>query len=198
MPRLPALAREELSEHEDLFQQIERHLGVLPNSTLTMGHRPEIMRAFAALNETVMGPGKVDRGLKQLVVLMASSAANCAYCQAHTSHVAEKRGVAVEKIEALWEFETSELFDDAERAALRVARGAGRSPNEVTDEEFADLREHFDAEQIVELVAAISVFGFLNRWNDTMATTLESSPLAFAQQHLAPANDWDVGKHAEA
>lgn len=192
MPRIPALDRAELAEHEPLFQRIEQHLGVLPNSTLTMGHRPEIMQAFAALNEVVMGPGTVDRGLKQLVVLMASAAANCAYCQAHTSHVAEDRGVSIEKIEAVFEFETSPLFDDAERAALRVARGAGRVPNEVTDEEFADLRAHFSDDQVVELVAAIAVFGYLNRWNDTMATTLESSPLAFASTHLS---GWDAGKH---
>lgn len=193
MPRIPARTREELAEHEPLFQRIERHLGVLPNSTLTMAHQPDIMQAFAALNETVMGPGSVDQGLKQLVVLMASAAASCAYCQAHTSHVAEDRGVPIEKIEAIWEFETDPLFGDAERAALRVARGAGRVPNEVTDEEFADLRRHFSDEQVVEIVAAVAVFGFLNRWNDTMATTLENSPLAFASTHLS---GWDVGKHA--
>lgn len=195
MPRLEPRDRADLSEFEPLFQAIEGHLGILPNSTLTMAHRPDIMRAFAELNATVMGEGTVDRGLKQLVVLMASNSANCAYCQAHTSHVAELRGVHADKIEAVFEFETSPLFDDAERAALRVARGAGRVPNEVTDEEFADLRAHFSDEQVVEIVAAICVFGYLNRWNDTMATTLEQSPLAFASEHLAPAAGWDVGKH---
>jgi len=192
MPRLPALDRSALPALEPLFQRVEEHLGVLPNSTLTMAHRPDIAEAFAALNATVMGPGRVDAGLKQLVVLMASNAAACAYCQAHTSHVAERRGVPIEKIEALWGFETSDLFDAAARAALVVARGAGRSPNEVTDAEFAELRRHFDDAQVVEIVAAICVFGYLNRWNDTMATTLESSPLAFARQHL---EGWEVGKH---
>jgi uncharacterized peroxidase-related enzyme len=195
MPRVPPLDRSELAEFEPLFERIETHLGVLPNSTLTMGHRPKIMAAFADLNEAVMGAGQVDRGLKQLVVLVASAAASCAYCQAHTSHVAADRGVAVERIEAVFEFETSPLFSDAERAALRVARGAGRVPNEVTDEEMADLRRHFTDAQVVELVAAMAVFGFLNRWNDTMATTLESSPLAFARDHLEQSG-WEGGKHA--
>jgi uncharacterized peroxidase-related enzyme len=194
MPRLPARDRAELSEFEPLFERIESHLGVLPNSTLTMAHRPDIMRAFAELNEAVMGPGQVDGGLKQLVVLMASSAASCAYCQAHTSHVAERRGVPVEKIEAVWEFETSPLFSAAERAALRVARGAGRTPNEVTDGDVEELRRHFTDAQVAEIVAAIAVFGYLNRWNDTVATTLESSPLAFARSHLAGAG-WSGDKH---
>lgn len=194
MPRLPALERGVLPAHEELFASIEAHLGVLPNSTLTMAHRPEIMAAFANLNQAVMGPGTVDAQLKQLVALMVSSAATCRYCQAHTAHVAHDRGVTEAKIEALFEHETSDLFDDAERAALTVAEGAGHVPNQVTDEQFATLREHFTDEQVVELVAVMSVFGYLNRWNDTMATTLESSPLAFAGDHLQ-ADGWSVGKH---
>jgi uncharacterized peroxidase-related enzyme len=192
MPRVPPMGREDLAEYEPLFRQIEDHLGVLPNSTLTMGHRPEIMRHFAELNAAVMGPGAVDQRLKQMVVLIASAAAGCSYCQAHTSHVAEQRGVATDKIEAIWEFETSELFDEAERAALRVAHGAGQVPNAVTDEQVADLRRYYSDEAVVEIVAAIAVFGYLNRWNDTLATTLEQSPLAFGEQHLP---GWQVGKH---
>ncbi len=197
MPRIQALPREELSDFEPLFAQIEHHLGVLPNSTLTMGHRPEIMQAFAALNAAVMNPGLVPQGLKQMVAAVASAAAGCRYCQAHTSHVAEMRGVSAEKMSQLWSFESSPLFDDAERAALRVALGAGTTPNAVTDESMADLRTHFSDAQIVEIVAVISVFGFLNRWNDTMATELEQSPLAYAGERLAPSG-WSVGRHAQA
>ncbi len=194
MPRLPPVPRSALGEFEPLFEQIERNLGVLPNSTLTMAHRPEIMRAFALLNEAATGPGTVDRGLKQLVAAMASTAAGCRYCQAHSSHVAETRGVDPHKVAALYEFETDEKFSEAERAALRVARGAGRVPNEVTDDEMAALRRHFTDAQCVELVAVVAVFGFLNRWNDTMATQLEQSPLAYAAERLSPGG-WSAGKH---
>lgn len=195
MTRVPEVPRELLADFEPLFERIELHLGVLPNSTLTMGHRPEIMRRFAELNEVVMGAGRVPTGLKQLVVLVASGAAGCRYCQAHTSQVARDRAVPVDKIEAVWEFETSPLFDDAERAALRVARGAGQVPNAVSDADMEELGRYFQVDQIVEIVAAIAVFGFLNRWNDTMATTLEASPLAFAERHLGPGG-WHVGRHA--
>lgn len=194
MTRIPFIPREDLPEFAPLFEQVEEHLGVLPNSTLTMAHRPEIMRRFAELNQAVMGPGLVDRGLKQLVVLAASAAAGCNYCQAHTAQVAQHRDVPVDKIEAVWEFEISELFDEAERAALRVAFAAGQVPNEVTDDQMEDLRRHFSDAEVVEIVAAIAVFGYLNRWNDTMATTLERSPLAFAQDHLGKGG-WHVGKH---
>ena len=195
MPRIPPLRREDLPQHEDTFTAVERALGVLPNSTLTMARWPELMEAFARLNDVVMNAGRVSGVLKQMVATMVSSAAGCSYCQAHTAHVGEQRGVDAEKLANLWEFETSALFSDAERAALRVAHGAGCVPNAVTDEDMADLRQHFTDDEIVELVAVMANFGFLNRWNDTMATELESSPLQWATQHLGQAG-WEPGGHA--
>lgn len=195
MPRIDPLDRADLPEHEVTFASVEDALGVLPNSTLTMARWPELMEAFAHLNAVVMAERQVGGVLKQMVAAMVSSAAGCSYCQAHTSHVAEKRGAEEEKLAALWEFETSPLFDDAERAALRVAQGAGCVPNAVTDDDMAELRRHFSGAEVVELVAVMSGFGFLNRWNDTMATELERSPLAWAQEKLAGAG-WEAGVHA--
>ena len=78
---------------------------------------------------------------------------------------------------------------------FRLARDAALVPNAVKPGHFEALREHFNDTEIVELVAVISLFGFLNRWNDTMATALEAEPLAFAERELAPGG-WRAGKHA--
>lgn len=99
------------------------------------------------------------------------------------------------KVEAVYEFETSHLFSAAERAALRLARDAGVVPNASTPEHFAELKRFYSDPQIVELVSVISLFGWLNRWNDTMATELEEEPLTFAGEHLAT-HGWQAGKHA--
>ena len=104
--------------------------------------------------------------------------------QAHTAAHAANAGVTDEKIAKVWEFETSDLFSAAERAALRVAMCAAQTPNAVTEALFADLRSHNSEQQIIQIVASISLFGFLNRWNDTMATTLEAQPAACASTHL--------------
>ncbi|MDC1119273.1 hypothetical protein OAT28_01690 [Gammaproteobacteria bacterium] len=56
------------------------------------------------------------------------------------------------------------------------------------------LSKHFSERQVIEVVAVISLFGFLNRWNDTMATTLENSPKNSAAVQLA-SQGWDAGKH---
>ena len=194
MPRVSPLSREDLSEFEEMFSMIEEAAGFIPNSMLTMGRVPGILRAFSGLTAAVLGNGSVSRELKQLVAYVSSRSAGCRYCQAHTAFAAKEIGIAEEKIRAAFEFETSGLFDERERAALRVAADAGLAPSATTDEQFVELHKHFDDNEIVELVAVISMFGWLNRWNDTMATELESSPLQFAERQLAKGG-WEVGRH---
>ena len=53
---------------------------------------------------------------------------------------------------------------------------------------------HFSERQIVQIVAVISMFGFLNRWNDTMATRLETAPREFAAVALG-ASGRTAAKH---
>jgi uncharacterized peroxidase-related enzyme len=197
MPRIAALSREELSEFEDFFQLIEQAMGFVPNSMLTLGRSPEILRAFAALSGSVLMAGDLDRGLRQMVALVASTAAGCRYCQAHTAHSAEHVGVPSEKLGSVFDFEASPLFSQAEKAALRLARDAALVPNEASDAHFEELRQHFSDKQIVEIVAVISLFGWLNRWNDTLATALESGPLAFAERNLSD-HGWSVGRHGQS
>ena len=185
--------REQLPEMEPIFSMVEASMGFVPTSMLTMAHWPELLQTFGAFAGNVLNSGKVDPGLKQLIAFVISNSAGCRYCQAHTSHSAAKRGVSVEKINAAFEFETSDLFDEAERAALRVALHAGMVPNAVEPTHMAALNEHYTTKQCVEIVAVISLFGYLNRWNDTMASTLEDKPVSFASTNLP---SWEIGKHA--
>ena len=171
-------------------------MGFLPNSQLIMARCPEILGAFSQLGAAINGPSsKIDPQLRNLVSQMASRAAGCGYCMAHTAHTAERVGIAADKENALWEFETSPLFSAAERAALRVAQGAAQVPSAVIDADFVELKKHYSEAQIIDIVAVIALFGFLNRFNDTMATQLESSPIEAGKRYLAK-RGWTVGKHA--
>jgi len=197
MPRLPALSEEEAEAvQKDLGIYTDNMGGTLPNSVLTLARRPNILKAVTDLwYQTIIEPGVVPKDLKWLAAHVVSVSAGCQYCAAHTGENTVISDMAPEKIKAVWEYETSPLFSDAERIVLRIAQCVAQVPNAVTDEDFAELRQHWDDDQVVEIIAAISTFGFFNRWNDTLATELESSPLQFASENLADAG-WNVGKHA--
>ena len=199
MPRLQPLSPDttpELKSHFDFFLGT---LGFTPNSVLTMQRRPRLVQAFAQLNAAVMDPaGEVDLGLRRLIGHLASKASGCLYCQAHTLLGAHNFGVTDEKLAAVWHYASSPLYTAAERAALDFALAAASQPNAVDDAIFAELQRHWTEGQIVEILGVVAMFGFLNRWNDSMATTLEAVPTAVATQAAQTAGvaDWVPGKHA--
>ena len=192
MANIEPLRREDLPELEELFSHYDETLSFVPNSLYTMARRPEILRAFSDLVTKIWRTGTLSIELKPLLAMVSSYAAGCRYCQAHEAVDARERGVGADKIAAVWDFETSPLFQDAERAALRLARDASLVPNAVTPRHFEEVRRHYTEGQIVEIMAVVGLFGFLNRWNDTISTDLELEPLGWAHATLG---QWDPGKH---
>jgi len=225
MPNIKPLPPEKSKEFEFLFQLAANQMGFVPRSLKTLAHKPSILGSFVQLAGTIKGhSGKtaslwsiaklfwanikwglrakkqahteISPYLKAFIGHVTSNAAGCKYCQAHTALEAHELGVSAEKIAALWNFETSVLFNDAERAALSLAFAAGLMPNASTPQHFEELKKYYTTAQIVEIVSVIAMFGFLNRWNETMSTKLEPEPMAFAQQHLT-GNGWTAGKHIQ-
>ena len=113
---------------------------------------------------------------------------------AHNAGGSLRSGIDEKKLAAVWEYRTSALFSDGERIALEFAMAAAAQPNAVTDEMFGQMKEHWSEGAIVEIAALVAYFGFMNRFNDTMATPLEDEPLEVASKHIA-AHGWEVGKH---
>jgi uncharacterized peroxidase-related enzyme len=195
MARLQPLPREASPDLDDDFAFFERTLGFVPNSLLTMARRPALARGLIALSRGVYDPrGEVDLGLKRLLGHTASMAAGCLYCRAHTGTSALRHGISSDKLAALPQYSRSPLFSEAERAAIDFSFAAASQPNAVDDALFERLRAHWSEGQIVEILGVVALFGFFNRWNDSMATTLEPEPLAQAQEHLA-SSGWHAGKH---
>jgi uncharacterized peroxidase-related enzyme len=189
---LPPEAMTDLAEHAKIWQ---RTLGFVPNSMRIMARRPDFVRAFAALNAAIMAPGgAVEQGLKRLIGYVASHAAGCLYCQAHAVLAADRFGESDARKDAVWDYANSPLFTPAEKVALEFAQCAAQVPNAVDDSLFERLRVHWDEGQIVEILAVIAMFGFLNRWNDTMATPLEEPPAQAGARHLG-VHGWALGKH---
>ncbi len=196
MSRLEPLPQDHSPELAQRFAFFEKTLGFVPNSLLTMQRRPRMVEALVNMSAAVYDPeGEVDLGFKRLVAHVASSAAGCQYCKAHTAVSATRHDIDPRKLEDVWNYRESDHFTAAERVALDFALAAASVPNDVTADLFAELKQHWSEGQIVELLGVICLFGFFNRWNDSMATSLEAEPLEIAEKHLA-ASGWEAGKHA--
>lgn len=192
--RLSPLSRADVPELEECFQTFEQRMGFVPNSILTMARRPKIVKAIAALGQAIYDTdGKLPIGLKSCVAELCSKATGCLYCQAHFSTNMSRMGVSNAKIEAVWNYQNSALFDAGERAAFDFALAATAVPNAVTDAHFLGLRLYFSEAQIVELLATIGYVAYLNKWNDSMATPLEEFPSGFASERFG--GRWNKGKH---
>ncbi|HMQ08827.1 MAG TPA: carboxymuconolactone decarboxylase family protein [Saprospiraceae bacterium] len=183
------------AELQKLIEFYNETLGFCPNSIKTMYHRPHIAFAFIAMNKAVMqNDGSVTSSFKRLIGYISSHAAGCRYCQAHTIRAAERYGAGKDQLEQIWEYETSPAFTEKEKAALSFALHASTLPNGVDDAIAQRLRTHWTEGEIVEILGVVALFGFLNRWNDSMGTELENGAIESGDS-LLHQRGWNAGKH---
>jgi uncharacterized peroxidase-related enzyme len=182
MSRIAPAALESLTKEEQgLVRTAEQVMGFPANDVLLLARLPNLLESVSRLTINILyAPGKVDASLKHMVGYITSTAAGCVYCGSHTFLSSIENGIPREKLDEIWMYDENEIFNPAERAALRLAHHAGLTPNASTDEDFTGLRAHFNEEEILEIVSVIALFGFLNRWNDTLKTDIEAKPRAAA------------------
>ena len=195
MPLVNPLSANHDQETKKLSEFFNETLGFCPNSVLTMQHRPEISKAFINLNKAVMANhGKVTSALKRLIAWVSSNASGCRYCEAHAIRAAERYGATDEQLENIWSYKTHSAFSESERAALDFALAASQIPNNVDKSISDELHKYWDDGEIIEILGVISLFGYLNRWNDSMGTTLETEAIKSGEKHLHKTG-WNIGKH---
>lgn len=195
MPLVPPLPQDHNSEVAELAMFFNETLGFCPNSVLTMQRRPAIAQAFINLNKAVMeNYGRVTSEQKRLIAYLTSANTGCRYCQAHTILAAQRYGGTDERLENIWNFRESDLYSNAEKAAFEFAMAASSVPNAVDKTIAAEMNKHWDEGEIVEILGVISLFGYLNRWNDSMGTSLEDGATEAGNTYLKHTG-WERGKH---
>lgn len=181
----------ELQKLAELFNET---LGFCPNSVLTMQKKPELAEAFVSLNIAVMkNNGSITSEQKRLFAFLSSSTSGCRYCQAHTLLAAERYGASKKRLESIWDFENQDCYTEAEKAAFRFVIAASKVPVAVTQSIESNMKTHWSDNEIVEIMGVIALFGYLNRWNDVMGTTLEDDAISFASKNI---KNWSIGKHS--
>ena len=195
MPLVQPLDPNHDPQTKELAEFFNETLGFCPNSVLTMQHRPEISKAFINLNKAVMAnEGMVTSALKRMIAWVSSNATGCRYCQAHAIRAAERYGAEQDQLNNIWEFRTHAAFSEAERAALNFSLAASQVPNAVDEKIKEQLYKYWNEGEIVEMLGVISLFGYLNRWNDSMGTTIENGAVESGELYLGKYG-WEKGKH---
>ncbi len=183
------------AETKELVKFFNETLGFCPNSVLTMQKNPALAKAFINLNMAVMeNHGSLTSEFKRLIAFISSNTTGCRYCQAHTIRAAERYGASKERLDNIWNFEESDCFSDQEKVALKFTREASKVPVATTKELEEELKQHWSENDIIEIMSVIALFGYLNRWNDVMGTSLEEDAVESANQYLKD-KGWDIGKH---
>ena len=180
----------ELNKLIDFYKET---LGFCPNSIKTMFMRPPIAYAFINLNKAVMeNKGNVTSKIKRLIGYLTSTVTGCNYCRAHTIRAAERYGSNLDQLNEIWDFRKSKRFNEKEKAAFEFAIAASSIPNKVDEQISSELKKYWDDGEIVEILGVISLFGFLNRWNDSMGTPIEDGALESGKAYI---KDWHPDKH---
>ena len=177
MPRVSRLKRNEVAEPVGvIYDRYMQQRGNVPNMFRTMAHRPAILETMIAHFEAILTTGTLSTKLKELVIVRTSQLNACEYCLASHSLIAKKLGWTEAQVNGLGNYEQRSDFSAAEKAALRLAEAMTLRSNSMTDKQFAELRSFYEEGEIVELMAAIGLFNYFNRFNNV----LEMQPTAAA------------------
>ncbi len=151
-----------------LFDTIYAQRGNVPNMFRVMAHRPEIFATMQAHFAAVLNTGTVSTKLKELIIVRTSQVNDTPYCLASHTILARNLGWSDDQLAHLAEWPQRNDFTPAEKAALRLAETVTRDAHSVTDEQFADLQRYYSEGEIVELLCAIGLFNYFNRFNNAL------------------------------
>lgn len=169
MPRITRLDRSEVSpELAALYDKAFSQRGNVPNMFRVMAHRPEIFSTMMAHFAAVLNTGTVSTKLKELIIVRTSQINDTPYCLASHTTLARGLGWTDEQLSHLAEWSNRSDFTQAEKAALQLAEVVTRDAHALTDQQFAELRSYYSEGEIVELLCAVGLFNYFNRFNNAL------------------------------
>jgi uncharacterized peroxidase-related enzyme len=151
-----------------LYDQVFAQRGNVPNMFRVMAHRPQIFATMQAHFSAVLNTGTVPTTLKELIIVRTSQVNETPYCLASHTRLARKLGWTDDQLAHLADWPGRDDFTPAEKAALRLAETVTRDAHALTDEQFAELRRYYSEGEIVELLCAIGLFNYFNRFNNAL------------------------------
>src|SRR6202050_4427291 len=135
-------------------------------------HAPGLLIGYGMFEQATGRLHNVDERLKVLAETKAAAVVNCEFCCDIASSIAREAGVTEAELLALPRYRESGEFSDLEMLVLDYATAMSRTPTTVTDELFAQMREHFDERQLVEMTNVIALENMRARFNRAFDMTV--------------------------
>ena len=173
------------------FDKVFAQRGNVPNMFRVMAHRPEIFSTMQAHFAAVLNTGTVPTKLKELLIVRTSQMNETPYCLASHTILAKGLGWSDDQLANLPQWQQRDDFTSAEKAALRLAETVTRDAHAVTDEQFSELRSFYSEGEVVELLCAIGLFNYFNRFNNA----LKMEPTKPGEGGYAPHPIQDLATH---
>jgi alkylhydroperoxidase family enzyme len=151
-----------------------RWYGTMPDPAAAVAHNQKVSRSYLLFEYQVQRWRTLDRGLKDLAVMVAATGIGCAWCMDYgywEATVAHR--VPAEKIRAIPSWLEATVYTELEQLVLEYAEAMTETPLAVTDEMVARLREHLTEAQLVELTAMVAVENLRSRMNAAFGLTAQ-------------------------
>ncbi len=162
MPRISQLEPEQAeASAKRIMENLQKQFGVVIPPVKALAHKPDFLRSLLGLTTVADGPGEIDVGFKEVLNIRASVLNGCHFCTNMHANMARMHGVSPEKGKAAQEGSASDLFDEKEKAALRLCEESTQGVV-VSEETFQNLQAHYSEKEIVELLGVVAL---INAWN---------------------------------
>ena len=169
MARISLVAPEAASaEVREIYEKTLR--GKPGNIQKALAHRPEMLKNFLSFYATV--GRSLDRKLYELIYLRVSLINGCRYCSQHHIAASKRVGLGPEEWKQLQAGDYSR-FTEKEQAALKYAEKLTRTPQQITDADFNELKKHFSEPEIVDIHMLAGLANLTNRVTDPLGLDLE-------------------------
>jgi len=140
------------------------------NVQKALAHRPEMLKNFLGFYASV--GHSLDRKLYELIYIRVSIINSCRYCLQHHLASSKRVGLTSEGWSALKQGNYSR-YSEKDRTALTYIERLTRSPHEITDVDFHELKKHFSDAEIVDLHLLTGLANLTNRFTDPLGLELE-------------------------
>jgi len=155
-------------EVKEIYEQ--KLKGKPGNVQKALAHRPDMLKNFLGFYASV--GRSLDRRLYELIYIRVSMINGCRYCLQHHLASSKRVGLTPEDWSALKQGDYSR-FSEKERAALVYVEKLTRSPHDITDADFNELKKHFADPEIVDVDLLTGLANLTNRFTDPLGLELE-------------------------